>query len=379
MSQARSNVPNFDETDDPNGPLKTEGYVCPSKGSDFKLQTVILPSLTPTMIQADIQMIGLCHTDIHMRDNDWGISDFPLLAGHEAVAIVTVIGACVRTLKVGDRVALAWIRDSCRACDGCLAGRENICEDGYQGTYLGKSSGVWGNSPLAYNLHGGCFVRTQRMEERFAVKIPDSIPSEMVCPLLCGGGTVYEPLCDYSGPGVVVGIVGIGGLGTAAIKLAKLRGCIVYALSGTESKKEGALAAGADFFVWLSDKEQVKAIQCKMNLVLDTTPANLDIGPLLNLVKFGGTMCRVGIPPGSDQVFTDNTIPLVFTQRKVAGSVVIGTKRMKEMLDLIAANLDFVKDTDVWKTEELPISKLNEGMKNLLNRTNKGYRYVLKW
>ena len=314
-----------------------------------------------------------------MRDNDWGTTDYPLLAGHEAVAMVTKAGDGVRNLKKGDRVAIAWIRDSCRACDACLTGRENICRDGYQGTFLGKSSGMWGKSKLAYNEHGGCFVRTQRVEERFAIKLPDGLPSEIACPLLCGGGTVYEPLCDYAGPGVRVGIVGIGGLGTAGMKLAKLRGSVVYALSTSAHKKEAALAAGADHFVLMTDKEQLKATQGQLDVVIDTTPVNLDISPLMDLVKFGGTLCRLGIPAAVDQDFHGQHIPLIFTQRKLAGSVVTGTKRIKEMLDLVTANIEFMTDTDMWKTEHIPISQINEAMGNLLSRKNKGYRYVLKW
>lgn len=331
------------------------------------------------MIEAEVLMTGLCHTDIHMRDNDWGISNYPFLGGHEGIARVTRIGSAVRNLREGDRVSIAWIRDSCRACDACLVGRENICEDGYQGTYLSAAAGPWGKSKLRYNEHGGCFSRIQRIEARFAVKIPETVPSHIACPLLCGGGTVYEPLCDYGGPNVKVGIAGIGGLGTAAIKLGKLRGCVIYALSSSPHKREGALAAGADEFVNISDEEEMKAHAGSLDVVIDTTPVNGDVGKSLDLLKFNGTLARVGIPSAQDQSFSYNFIPLIFQQKKIAGTVVTGTKRMKDMLDLVSRNLEFMKDSDIWKTEHVPISQVNEAMEKLANRTNKGYRYVLEW
>lgn len=324
-------------------------------------------------------MIGLCHTDIHMRDNDWGISDYPLLAGHEGVAHVTRVGSAVRNIRPDDRIAITWIRDSCRACDSCLAGRENICEDGYQGTFLSDSAGAWGRSKLHYNENGGCFSKIQRIEERFAIKIPDGVPSEIACPLLCGGGTVYEPICNYAGPNVKVGVAGVGGLGTAAIKLAKLRGCIIYALSTSPRKEEAALAAGACEFVNMLDQAQVDAHGGCLDVLLDTTPVESNMDKYMALLKINGTYVKVGIPAMSQQTFSYNFSSLIFQQKKIVGTVITGTRRMKDMLDLVAKNVDFMKDTDSWKTEHVPISQINEVMDKLVNRKNKGYRYVLEW
>lgn len=364
---------------DPNGPIITEAYVCASKGGRFELTEITLPSLTPTMVEAKMIMVGLCHTDIHMRDNDWGTADYPLCAGHEGVATVTRIGSAVRAIVPGDRIAITWIRDSCTACSACMEGRENICETGYQGTYLGAHSGPWGKSKLRYNEHGGCFSRIQRIEERFAVVIPEKVPSEVACPLLCGGGTVYEPLCTYGGPNVKVGIGSVGGLGTAAIKLGKLRGCIIYALSASPRKKKGALAAGADVFVDTTDNKELEACAGTLDVVIDTAPVNQGVAKYLNLLKNNGVLCRVGIPSAADQSLNYDLIPLIFQQKTIAGSIVTGTRRMKDMLELVSRNLDFMKDTEHWKTEHLAMSQVNEAMENLSQRTNKGYRYVLEW
>lgn len=369
----------FDPVEDNNGPLQTEGYLCLSKGSPLTLEAVTLPSLSPTMVQVTIHMIGLCHTDIHMRDNDWGISNFPLLLGHEAVGTVSHTGVSVRTLEVGDRVALTWVRDSCRACAACACGKENLCESGYQGTYLGAAASVWGDNPLQYNAHGGCFSRIQRFEERFAIKLPDGLPAEMACPLLCGGGTMYEPLCEYVSAGSRVGIVGVGGLGTAGIKLGRLRGCVMVAVSRSNWKREGAIAAGANEFVCLENKEEVEHVKGTLDLVLDTTPVGQDIGFLLEFVKFGGTVCRVGIPSADNDSFSGHYIPLIFSGKKVVGSVICGTQRMRHMLQLVAANLKFMSDSDIWKTEHVKIEDVNVVMDRLAKGENKSYRYVLEW
>ena len=222
-------------------------------------------------------------------------------------------------------------------------------------------------------------MRTQRVEEKFAVKLPEGLPSEIACPLLCGGGTVYEPICDYGKPGSKIGIIGIGGLGTAAIKLGKLRGCVMYAISGSEGKRQAALSAGASHFVCTANAAEVDEVKGKLDVLIDSTPVNQDVAPLLAYLKMGGVYCRVGIMAAKDQNFSSAFLPLVFQSHRIAGSCVTGSYRMKEMLDLVTANIDFMKDTDMWKTEHVPIADINEAMDNLLSRKNKGYRYVLEW
>lgn len=362
-----------------NEAFRTEGYVVSKKGGKLQLQQVTLPPMTATMVQVKIQMVGLCHTDIHMRDNDMGISDYPMLLGHEGVGVVTHLGSAVRTLSIGDTVGIGWIRDSCGGCPRCKEGRENLCKNGYQAIYLSSSAGPIGKSPLKYNLHGGCFARYQRIEERFAVKIPEGIPPEMASPLLCGGATVFEPLCDYVTPGAHVGVLGIGGLGTAAVKLARLRGCVVWAISGTPSKKDGIIEAGAHYFVDLNDKEARTKASGRLDLIIDTTPVNPAVDALLELLALNGTFCKVGVPLSTNCTYCGDWRNLIFFQRKLVGSGSCGTKRLDEMMELVAANSDFMKDSDGWKTENLPMSKVNEAMDLLQKRKNEAYRYVLEW
>jgi uncharacterized zinc-type alcohol dehydrogenase-like protein len=208
--------------------LTTQAWVCPEEGAKLVVKDIVLPPLTASQVEVDMEKCGLCHTDIHMRDNDWGVSNYPVVLGHEGIGKVRKVGDNVKKLKVGDIVGITWIRDSCGSCKYCFCGRENICLKGYQGLYLGNNAGCWGK--VAFNEHGGCFSKVMRIEERFAIKVPDQLPAECACPLMCGGGTVYEPICDYVIPGQTnVGVIGIGGLGTAALKLAKLHGGLVTA------------------------------------------------------------------------------------------------------------------------------------------------------
>lgn len=317
-----------------------------------------------------------------MRDNDWGISDYPLLAGHEGVGTVTHVGPSVRTIQPGDRVGIAWMRDSCGACGRCRAGEDNLCAAGYQGTFLGASAGIWGRS-IGTNAHGGCFSRVQRIEQRFAVRIPASIPRHVAATLLCAGATVYEPIVRFAFPGARVGVVGIGGLGRWALKLARMRACTVVALSSTEGKRRHALEAGAmEFYVMEGDavKGFPEDVGKKLDLVVDTRPVNASLGEALRLVGHGGTYCRVGIPARADQEFVGSWIPTLFQQQAVTATAVTGSKHMAEMFELCDANLEFaMKGEESFSAEVVPMADVNEAMHRLVIRENKGYRYVLEW
>lgn len=295
---------------------------------------------------------------------------------HEGIGVVSNVGSCVKDVVVGDTVGITWIRDSCQQCGNCRSGRENICETGYQGTYLGKSAGSFGRDP--HNEHGGCFSSVMRIQSRFAVKIPSDISPELACPLLCGGGTVFEAIVNYVTPGVKVAVSSIGGLGTAAIKLAKMYGAHVTAFSRTASKEAGALKAGANTFAaCLGDKAKITKFAASFDLIIDTCPANSPIDILLGMLKINGTYVRVGIPPANDNTFSTDFIPLIFTQKKITGSIVTGTKRMQELMNIAS---ELPRDGDEWKTEIIPFEKVNEVIGKLYRGENVStWRYILKW
>ncbi len=347
--------------------MKTKAWVCPEKGAKLELQEIELEALQAHEVQVEITHCGLCHTDIHMRDNDWGVSNYPLVAGHEGIGKVVAVGDRVKTLKVGDRVGIGWIRDSCGSCGNCLAGHDNLCKTGYKGTFLGESAGMWGEKGNEIN---GCFAKMINIAEKFAFKIPDSISSAEAAPLLCAGITVWEPIAEYVKPNTKVGIVALGGLGHMAVKFALAVGAEVWALSSSADKADRAKSLGAHHFVNTKDAKEMEKIAGQLDVILDTCPAALDINPLMNSLSLGGTYCKIGIPSTE---FTYGYIPLIFTQKKIAGSIVSGSLRTNEMLGL--ASHHGIK----CEVEEVPFDKINEAMSTLSEGKNKTFRMVLKW
>ncbi|MCB2263133.1 MAG: NAD(P)-dependent alcohol dehydrogenase [Candidatus Thiosymbion ectosymbiont of Robbea hypermnestra] len=296
---------------------------------------------------------GLCHTDIHMRDNDWGISTYPLVAGHEVVGIVTQTGADVVTLAVGDRVGFGWIRDACRQCDHCLQGEENTCREGYTGLILGH--------------HGG-FADKLRAPADFAYKLPDALDSSSAAPLLCAGITVYMPLRTYmTRPAMKVGVMGIGGLGHLAVKYAKAMGAEVTVFSTSPDKEAETKAFGAHHFHIWENTEAMKKARSSQDLIIHTSPEATNSETALNLLANNGTLCLVGLPTGSIDI---SVTALVFGQKTVAGSLVGGRGFMREMLDFSAVH----KITPM--VETMPLSQVNEAMDKVA--ANKArYRIVL--
>lgn len=371
---------NSNDSNDADGPLVTQGYVCSGKGQPFVLQDITLPAMKATYVEIDMQFCGLCRTDVHMRDDDWNLSDFPMCAGHEGVGTVRRTGSAVHGLEVGDTVGITWVRDSCKCCAKCLIGRENICEKGYQVLYGGPRCGPFGKEHA--NSYGGCFSKVMRLEERFAIKIPEGIPPEVACPLICGGGTVFEVICDYVKPGMHVAVASFGGLATVAVKYAKMFGAHVTVLSGHDWKKDKALAVGAnEFYGCLKDPEEMKELAFKFDLIIDTSPAMMEIHNYMDMLKISGIYARVGIPVHTECTFNYEFNPLIHTQRVIAGSIVTGTSRMALMLQMTKDHLkDFLNDPEDWKAEVVPYDRINECMEDLKAVNNKStYRYLLSW
>jgi uncharacterized zinc-type alcohol dehydrogenase-like protein len=296
---------------------------------------------------------GLCHTDIHMRDNDWNVSKFPLVAGHEVVGNVTQIGAEVNGIKIGDRLGFGWISNSCRVCDACLRGEENICRQGYKGLIVGN--------------HGG-FGNKLRACADFAYKIPDNLDSASAAPLLCAGITVYNPLRTYiKYPGAKVGVLGIGGLGHLAIKFAEAMGAEVTAFSTSSDKEAEAKEFGAHYFCNWKNTEQIKAASGTLDLLLCTVSSEIDWNQAFGLLANNGVLCLVGLPVSTLNI---PLLPLVFGQKAIAGSVVGGRRFMKEMLEFAAIHQ--IKPM----IETIPISQINAAMDRVV--ANKArYRIVL--
>lgn len=304
-------------------------------------------------LEIEVTHNGLCHTDIHMRDNDWQVSTFPLVAGHEVVGKVTQIGGDVKSFNVGDRVGFGWIRNSCRVCDACLRGEENVCRQDYTGLIVGN--------------HGG-FANKLRAPADFADKIPDGLDSASAAPLLCAGITVYNPLRTYiNHPGMKVGIIGIGGLGHLAIKFARAMGAEVTTFSTSPDKQTQAKEFGSHHFCNWNDEQQIQSVANHFELLLYTGSSEIDWEKAFGLLANDGVFCLVGLPVSTLNI---PLVPLIFGQKKIAGSVVGGRRFMKEMLEFAAINQ--IKPM----IETMPLSQINQAMDKVAANQAR-YRIVL--
>jgi uncharacterized zinc-type alcohol dehydrogenase-like protein len=283
----------------------------------------------PHDVLVEIKYCGICHTDIHFIRNDFGMSTFPLVPGHEIVGIVRDIGDAVTKFKVGDAVGIGCLVDSCKECENCKNDLEQFCLDGPSFTYFSPEKHGDGIIPGGYSNQIVC-------DEDFVLKVADHLPLERVAPLLCAGITTFSPLRRWNiGKGKKVAIVGLGGLGHMGVKLAAAMGAEVTVLSTSPSKKADAAKLGASKFVLTKDEEQVKEVQGYFDFILDTLAADHDYNFYLAMLKTLGTMVCVGVPSAPAQIPAMN---LIFQGKSIAGSLIGGIAETQEMLDFCAAH-----------------------------------------
>ncbi len=303
-------------------------------------------------VEVKISHCGVCHSDVHLIDNDWGISKYPFIPGHEIVGTVTAVGARVRNRAVGDRVGIGWQADSCGICEWCRQGEEHLCAKS-QPTCVGRNGG---------------YADSIRVNARFAVRVPASLESENVAPLLCGGITVYNPLRNHGvRPSSRVGIIGIGGLGHMALQFARAFGAEITAFSTSKDKAAEARALGATHFIHTRETGAIKKVAGSFDFLLSTVNADQDWPAYVNALRPKGTLCFVGVPqaPISLPVF-----PLVGGQRSVSGSPTGSPHDLEEMLDVAARhNIKAV-------TERFEMSKANEAVAKV-KKNQVRYRAVL--
>ena len=295
-------------------------------------------------VQIDIDFCGVCHSDLHTVRAEWAGTLYPCVPGHEIVGRVSAVGAHVSGHKVGDLVGVGCMVDSCKQCPDCGEGLENYC-DNMVGTYNGPTADAPGHTLGGYS-------QQIVVNERFVLRV--SHPPEQlaaVAPLLCAGITTWSPLRHWNaGPGKRVGIVGIGGLGHMGIKLAHAMGAHVVAFTTSESKRQDALALGADEVVVSKDADAMAAQARSLDLIINTVAAPHDLDAFLNLLKRDGTMVLVGAPESphpSPQVFN-----LITKRRAIAGSMIGGIPETQEMLDFcaqhgIVADIEMIRADDI--------------------------------
>jgi uncharacterized zinc-type alcohol dehydrogenase-like protein len=303
-------------------------------------------------VEVRISHCGICHSDIALIDNDWGLSKYPFIPGHEIVGTVSAVGSAVKDRTVGERVGIGWQADSCGICEWCRQGEEQLCASA-QPTCVGRNGG---------------YADSVRVNSKFAIPVPASLESENVAPLLCGGITVYAPIRNHGvRPSSRVGIVGIGGLGHLGIQFAKTFGAEVTALSTSKDKEKEAREMGADHFVNTRDLGALKGIAGSFDFLLSTVSADQDWQALVNSLRPKGTMCVVGVPPSP---ITIQAFPLIAGQRSISGSPIGSPQDLHEMLDVAARHK--VKAI----TERFAMAKANEAIAKV-KKSKVRYRAVL--
>jgi uncharacterized zinc-type alcohol dehydrogenase-like protein len=308
--------------------------------------------LQDDQVEVKISHCGVCHSDVHLIDNDWGLSKYPFIPGHEIVGTVTAVGSRVKDRQVGERVGIGWQADSCGICEWCRQGEEHLCAKS-QPTCVGRNGG---------------YADAIRVNSRFAVKVPEVLESENVAPLLCGGITVYSPLRNHGvGPASRVGIIGIGGLGHMGLQFARAFGAEITAFSTSKDKMDEAKSLGAHHFINTRETGAIKKVAGSFDFLLSTVNADQDWQAYVNALRPKGTFCFVGVPPSPVSL---PVFPLVGGQRSVSGSPTGSPRDLEEMLDVAARhNVRAV-------TERFPMNKANEAVAKV-KKNQVRYRAVL--
>jgi uncharacterized zinc-type alcohol dehydrogenase-like protein len=317
--------------------------------SPFKYQ---VSDLAPTDVEVRISHCGICHSDIHLIDNDWSISKYPFIPGHEIVGAVTAVGSSVRDRAPGDRVGIGWQADSCGICEWCRQGDEHLCP-------LAQ--------PTCVGRHGG-YADCIRLNARFAIPVPGRLASETVAPLLCAGITVYNPLRNLlARPFSRVGVVGIGGLGHLAIQFAHAFGSEVTAFSTSRDKEPEARSLGAHHFVEIRDTTAVQKLSGSFDLILSTVSADQDFQSFVTALRPRGTLVLLGASPTPLQIAA---FSLISGQKSITGSNTGSPRDLHEMLDVAARhNIHAI-------TETFPMKKANEAVSRV-RKNQVRYRAVL--
>jgi len=316
-------------------------------------------ALGPHDVEIDIKYCGVCHSDIHLARDEWGGSIFPLVPGHEIVGVVGKIGSAVSQYKIGDKVGVGCFVDSCRTCSSCQEGLEQYCELGMNQTYNNKERD---GSPT----YGGYSTQIV-VDENYVLRIPENLPLEEVAPLLCAGITTYSPLRYWNvKPGDKVAVIGLGGLGHIAVKIATAMGAEVFVLSTSGAKKNDAIRFGAKQFIQISD-DILQKYANYFDFMLNTAAGNIDLGNYLGLLNRDETMVILGVP---EKQLALSSFAFIMQRRHLAGSLIGGINETQEMLDFCS------KHGITADIELIPIEKINEAYDRVVNGDVR-YRFVI--
>ncbi|WP_193161623.1 NAD(P)-dependent alcohol dehydrogenase [Microbulbifer hainanensis] len=341
--------------------MKTTGYAAQSAGGTLAPWEFERRALRPNDVAMEVLYCGICFTDIHQVHDDWGWGLFPMVPGHEIVGRVIDVGSEVTRFSKGDTVAVGCMVDSCQECDQCHHGEEQFCREGMTLTYSGRDRISGETTQGGYSKH--LVVR-----EEFVLHVPDGLDLSRVAPLLCAGITTYSPLRSWNvGPGSRVGVIGLGGLGHMAVKLAEGLGADVTVLSRTADKEQDALDLGADGLLVSSDEEAMKEAASSFDLIIDTVPVKHDLTPYLSLLDIGGALVLVGQIGPMEEI---NSEAVVMGRRCIVGSAIGGIAETQELLNFCGKK-DILPECEI-----IPISQVNEAFERL-KRSDVRYRFVI--
>ncbi|MCH5716010.1 NAD(P)-dependent alcohol dehydrogenase [Niabella hibiscisoli] len=335
-----------------------------TEAADADLQPMHIDrrDVTPQDVEIEILYCGVCHSDLHTARNDWGGSKYPSVPGHEIVGRVTKVGSEVTKFKAGDLAAVGCMVDSCKTCDNCKQDLEQFCLNGFTGTYNGKDKHSGGHT------FGG-YSEKVVVDQHFVLKVPENLDLAAVAPILCAGITTWSPLRHWKvKEGSKVAVVGLGGLGHMALKLAHALGAEVTLFSRSAGKTEEAKSLGADEVIISTDHIQMDSVRGKFDLIIDTVPYVHDLNPYVQTLHTSGTLVLVGFLGNLEPML--NTAPLVLGRKSIAGSLIGGIAETQELLDFCGQH-NIVSEIELIKMQDI-----NQAYERML-KSDVRYRFVI--
>ena len=340
--------------------MHVNAYAAPEAGAPLAPTTIERRDVGTNDVHIDIQCAGICHSDIHTVRGDSGPKPYPLVPGHEIVGLVTEVGAEVSRHQVGDRVGVGCMVNSCGTCTNCANGNEQYCLEGMVGTYCGTDRD-------GTTTQGGYSTHVV-VDADYVLSVPEGIDGAEAAPLLCAGITTYAPLRKWNaGPGTKVAVVGLGGLGHMAVKIAHAMGAGVTVLSQSLKKQEDGLRLGADHYFATSDPDTFEHLAGSFDLIINTVSAKIDVDAYLSLLGVDGTLVNVGAPA---EPLSLNVFSLINSGRSYAGSMIGGIALTQEMLDFCAEH-HIGSEVEV-----IAADKINEAYERVL-ASDVRYRFVI--
>ncbi len=340
--------------------MHVNAYAAPAAGHPLAPTVIERRDVGPNDVLIEILYAGICHSDIHTVNGDWGPQPFPVVPGHEIVGVVAEVGADVTLHKVGERVGVGCMVNACRECANCRSGDEQYCSNGMVPTYAGTDRD-------GTTTQGGYSTHVV-VDADFVLSVPDGIDPAAAAPLLCAGITTYAPLRRWgAGPGKKVAVVGLGGLGHMAVKIAHALGAEVTVLSQSLKKQEDGLRLGADHYYATSDPTTFEQLAGRFDLIVNTVSASIDLDAYLGLLAVDGTLVNVGAPA---EPLSVNVFSLIGARRSFAGSMIGGIALTQEMLNFCAEHNIGAE------VEVISADKVNEAYERVL-ASDVRYRFVI--